>query len=540
MSEDFQLCYTLRGSSMAEDRTRALLELLYYVSREVATTLELRTVLQRVLYAATQYVGGERGSIVVLDNSGQPLDATIVFGQRFHEHTTQRLRETVDRGLAGWVIRHRKPALIADTSRDKRWLRRPDDAKNQTGAKSTICVPLLAREQLVGVLTLVHPAPNAFGQGHLELMQAIANQAGTAIHNARLYERLQVAHQRYYELFEDSIDPIIITDRGGRILEANRQSLALSGYTEKQLYDMSIDQLHEIDRERAGPGFDNLWNESTSCYESHLNCQGGETLPVEVYVRRVHFEDSESLQWTLRDIRERKALDHLRDDLTLMIYHDLRSPLSNISSSLDLLGGMLANQEEEAIHSLLAIMKNSADRIQRLISSLLDINRLEAGQEIVNQQSVEAVGLMQSVIDDVKPQADGRQQVIVSKLPANLPPIWVDADMIGRVLINLLENAIKHTPVKGRIKVGAEQDGEWLRMWVKDSGRGIPARDRERIFDKFTRLRDRDAPSGYGVGLAFCRLAVEGHGGRIWVESRADKGARFIFMVPLVPARQTA
>src|SRR6185436_1643277 len=392
-----------------QDRTKALLELLYNVSREVATALDLRTVLQRVLYEAMQNVGGERCSIVVLDDAGKAVDATIVYGKQVHEHTTQQMRDTMERGLAGWVIRNRKGVLILDTSKDERWLMRPDDAVDRSGAKSAICVPLLTREQLVGVLTLVHPKPNAFLEEQLELMQAIADQAGVAVLNARLYtesqrqarvmtalaegaaamnaslriedvyqrilmqmmqalqvetvvigmvddahvvfraaagynagnilgktisvgegvvghvalegrgvvvpdvsleknfseadsfggaeiramlvvpiqaqnrvigvleainpiakvfdpdallvmtgigglagstiqnaqlfERLQAAHTRYRELFDDSIDPMFITDWDGRILEANRQAVLLSGYTDETLRTLSIDQL---------------------------------------------------------------------------------------------------------------------------------------------------------------------------------------------------------------------------------------------------------------------------------------------------------
>src|SRR5918996_5305320 len=99
-----------------EDRTKAILELLYHVSREVATALDLRTVLQRVLYETMQNVGGERCSIVVLDDAGKAVDATIVYGKQFHEHTTQQLRDTVERGLAGWGVRNRKGALLRDRS----------------------------------------------------------------------------------------------------------------------------------------------------------------------------------------------------------------------------------------------------------------------------------------------------------------------------------------------------------------------------------------------------------------------------------------
>jgi GAF domain-containing protein len=173
--------------SIFKDRTDLMLELLIRINHEVAAALDLQTVLQRLVFAVMEHVGGERGSIVVLDDTGKPVDATIVYGKSLHEHTTKQLRETVDRGLAGWVIRHRKAALVPDTSMDERWLRRADDAPDQSGSKSALCVPLLARERLVGVLTLVHSVPNAFGTEHLELMQTIADQASIAVLNARLY-----------------------------------------------------------------------------------------------------------------------------------------------------------------------------------------------------------------------------------------------------------------------------------------------------------------------------------------------------------------
>lgn len=690
---------------MTEDRTRALLELLIGVSREVASALDLRTVLQRLLFAAIQNVGGERGSIVVLDDLGKPVDATIVYGKRAHEHTTQQLRDTVERGLAGWVVQHRKPVLVPDTSMDERWLRRADDAAEQTGAKSAICVPLLARERLIGVLTLVHPVPNTFTDEHLELMQAIADQASVAVLNARLYtetqrtarvmsalaegaaaintslempdvwrrilnqtmqalqvetvalalidsndenlvylaaaghnsgnipgrnvpdgeglawmvveekhgvvipsvrldhryseadmfggiemraiaiapiqtqgkvigileainpisggfdpdamlvmtglgslagttiqnaqflEKLQGAHERYRELFEDSVDPILITDWEGRILEANRQAVSLSGYTTDQLHALSIDQLHQVNWNKTGLEFEQLREKEQCNYESVLHKTNGGTIPIEVRARRVEFEESDSLQWILRDITERKELDALRDDLTAMIYHDLRSPLGNIISSLEMLDNMLP--EDESMQSMMGIATNSTARIQRLVNSLLDIHRLESGQKIVDQKSVDPAQLIEEAIQDVEPAASSRHQTIEKLLPEKYPLIWVDVDMIHRVLINLLENAIKFTPPQRRIEIGAQPEGVFVKIWVRDNGPGIPLAEQQRIFDKFTRLRGKDKPAGLGVGLAFCKLAVQGHGGQIWVESVVDKGTTFWLTLPIAQKLQT-
>ncbi|MBL8098089.1 MAG: GAF domain-containing protein, partial [Anaerolineales bacterium] len=204
---------------------RTLLELLVKVSREVATVLDLRTVLQRLLFASLQYVGGERGSIVVMDDNGKPVDATIVYGRQFHDHTTQQLRETVEKGLAGWVVQNRQPALVADTSQDVRWLKRADDA---AGAKSAICVPLMAHFRLVGVLTLVHPVPNSFTEEHLELMQAIADQASIAVLNARLYTETQRTARIYIALADGAAainTSLEMSDVLRRILTQTMQAL---------------------------------------------------------------------------------------------------------------------------------------------------------------------------------------------------------------------------------------------------------------------------------------------------------------------------
>ncbi|HSL31376.1 MAG TPA: GAF domain-containing protein [Anaerolineales bacterium] len=687
-----------------QDRTKALLELLYHVSREVATALDLRTVLQRVLYEAMQNVGGERCSIVVMDDAGKAVDATIVYGKQVHEHTTQQMRDTMERGLAGWVIRNRKGALILDTSKDERWLMRPDDAVDRSGAKSAICVPLLAREKLVGVLTLVHPAPNAFTPEQLDLMQAIADQAGIAVLNARLYtesqrqarvmtalaegaaamnaslrmedvhqriliqtmqalqvetavlamlegeqlvcraatghnagnilgrtiplgkgiagaavleghgiivpdisqdknygehdtfggiqaravivapiqsqgrvigvieainpiarsfdpdallvmtgigglagstiqnaqlfERLQAAHQRYQELFEDSIDAMLITDWEGRIVEANRQAILLSGHTREALQTLRIDQLHDVKWSRVGQGFEILRENRTCSYESSMQGQDAARTPLEVHARRVEFEEADSIQWILRDITERKELDRLREDLTAMIYHDLRSPLANIVSSLDVLYGLAPENDKETVLTILKIAENSTDRIQRLVSSLLDVNRLESGQPVANLKVVETVPLVQRAIADVEPVAKGRRQIVIADLPEHLSSIWVDEDMARRVLINLMENAAKFTPLDGKLETGARQEGDWIHMWVRDNGPGIPMADQERIFDKFTRLHGTQKQTGLGIGLAFCRLAVLGHGGRIWVESEPGRGSTFHFTLPVAAPGQ--
>jgi len=167
--------------------TRASLELLYHVSREIATASDLSTLIQRVLILSMQTIGASSGTIIVVDDYGNPVESAIIRGSHVLDYSTDKLRETVERGLAGWVIRNRQAVLIPDTRQDRRWLRRPDDEDTATGAKSAVTVPFITRERLAGVITLVHKNPNFFTLDHLALIQAIADQSAIAVLNARLY-----------------------------------------------------------------------------------------------------------------------------------------------------------------------------------------------------------------------------------------------------------------------------------------------------------------------------------------------------------------
>jgi signal transduction histidine kinase len=193
--------------------------------------------------------------------------------------------------------------------------------------------------------------------------------------------------------------------------------------------------------------------------------------------------------------------------------------------------------EQDESRSILKIALNSTERIQRLVNSLLDINRLQAGQTIATLQTVTPQMLIQSAIQDVMPAATGRHQTIEARISEKTPNVWVDAEMIRRVLINLLENAIKFSKAEAKIMIGAKQDGEFVQFWVQDNGPGIPPSEHKRIFEKFARIKGKERTSGLGIGLAFCRMAVSAHGGMIWVESEEGKGAKFLFNLPAVESK---
>ncbi len=676
---------------------RASLELLYHISRELASALDLPGVLERVLRLSIENVGAGSGSLIVLDRSGDPVDGAIVVESRLHSARARQLQPTLEHGLAGWTARSRLPALVSDTSQDERWLTLPDD-RARSSPKAAISAPILAREELVGVITLVHPTPGFFNADDLSLVQTIADQAamvilnarlyaesqqkarlmsalassaasitsslrledvlqrileettqalqvesvslaliepgtkelvflacsgaereallgrrmrlgqgaagwvaregkgvvipdvqkegrfspemdrqigfetralacapiqargqvigvleainpsggafapealqvltgigslaGSAIRHAQLFERLQAAHRRYRELFEDSIDPILISDLEGRILEANRQASRLTGLAPEALQGRRIQELGIAGREETGEDWANIPPQAPLSYESRLALPPGSPVPVQVYARRVVVDGTVNLQWILRDLTERKKLESSRDDLLAMVYHDLRSPLSNVVSSLDMLEMLLPLDEYPAAEPVLQIALRSTQRIQRLTNSLLDLRRLEAGQPVGERRLASPAALAEEARAAVQP---GKEQRILLDLPPGLPQVLVDGEMVRRVLINLLENAAKYTPASSTITLGASRRPGEVELWVRDNGPGIPAGEQERIFEKYARVELPNRPRGLGLGLAFCRLAVEVHGGRIWVESDPGQGACFRFTLP--------
>lgn len=224
--------------------------------------------------------------------------------------------------------------------------------------------------------------------------------------------------------------------------------------------------------------------------------------------------------------------EQLRRDLAAMTYHDMRNPLQNIQISLAGLERLLSNSEKSLLGDMIRLAERSSEQITRMVRSLLDIERLEQGRTMLNIQPTTLDSLFGEAVDMVRPIAEEAGQTLRYEIDPNLPALQIDADMIQRVVTNLMENAIKHTPASGSITVTVRLITDSIRISVADTGPGVPRHFKDEIFDKFFRIKYSNAPNGVGLGLAFCRLAVEAHGGRIWVESEPGSGAVFAFTLP--------
>ncbi|MGH2377218.1 MAG: ATP-binding protein [Candidatus Limnocylindria bacterium] len=226
-----------------------------------------------------------------------------------------------------------------------------------------------------------------------------------------------------------------------------------------------------------------------------------------------------------------RELDRLKDEFLTAVSHELRTPLTVISGSLELLG-----RQKDALGASAAKLIEQAERhvvrLQRNVEDLLDVAQLQEARIELQREFVDSASLLVELAAAHEPIAAAKQQRIVVA-SGDAPPVLVDRRRIQQALGNLVQNACRYAPDRTEIVLRAERAGDEVRFTVTDEGPGVPAAERQRIFDKFYRgERTKQHVSGTGLGLAIARTLVELHGGRIWLEDGSAKGAVFVIAVP--------
>jgi signal transduction histidine kinase len=233
-----------------------------------------------------------------------------------------------------------------------------------------------------------------------------------------------------------------------------------------------------------------------------------------------------------REVEALKKIDRLKTELLSTVSHELRTPLGSIKGySTTLLEHGTALSPEET-REFLEIIDGESDRLDDLIRNLLDMSRLEAGVLRIDRDLAQLEEIVQACAQRVQRHTE-RHQILMSWTHHDL--VECDPRRIAQVVTNLLENAVKYSPEGGDVVVTGQAQGDELIVSVTDSGVGIPARDQQRIFDRFFRVDGEISRrvGGTGLGLAICKGLVEAHGGRIWVESQLGKGSTFFLTLPL-------
>ena len=240
----------------------------------------------------------------------------------------------------------------------------------------------------------------------------------------------------------------------------------------------------------------------------------------------------------IRDVTREQAAEQLRQDLIRVTVHDLHNPLNVVQAAL----GVMADSEEGAVEpwlqGYLQLAQTGCQQAIGLINAILEVSRLESGEMPLDRQPVDAARLVTEVSQGVRLLAADGQLTLIAEVPADLPALQADAALLRRVLENLLSNAIKFTPPGGTVTVTAQPDVDGLYFVIADTGPGLGPEMEGRLFRKF--CTGTEEKRGSGLGLAFCKLAVEAHGGRIWIESRPGQGTQAHVVIPWYTATEPA
>ncbi len=229
-----------------------------------------------------------------------------------------------------------------------------------------------------------------------------------------------------------------------------------------------------------------------------------------------------------------EELEGLKETLTQTLVHDLKNPLAAVLGNLEL----MERKADESVLHLVRRSKAAAWRMHQMILNLLDIGQLEEGKLLLRPESLDAGSLARKACQEMEggaTQRGVRFELVPDETAAVLKG---DAAVLRRVLDNLLANAIEHSPQGGIVRVAVTVCDEGIEISVADQGSGVPPEFREKIFEKFQRLENRTSIPGAnrGLGLTFCRLAVEAHGGTIWVDDAPGRGALFRALLPATEA----
>ena len=485
-------------------------------------------------------VGVQQGCLITFRDDYHIDRAYILGADALEDVGTELWNALLTRGLIGFVRHGQRTISIRNIKTDPRWPNLPEKYFPNKG--SAIGLPLANAQYVFGVMLFIHPEVDFFDDDKIALLEEIGHLASAALDNALYLKAAQQgyatqgsASARYQTLFEDAVVPIILTDMEGLVVDANQKAAEFLEHERTALLKLPITEVYPVEAATFKENYRMLGRGEEIVFKVTLCGKTHEDMPLMLRARQIALGDRDMIEWVAHDVSAQMEMEQLRHDLTAMVYHDLRGPLQAIKGSINKLGQVLANHENPAVWTLLQIGIRSTRQLQRMVDSLVDIQRLEEGKAVLSQDAIELRVLLGDSAQLVQPLAADMNHKLQFDVSTDIPMMMMDGDMIMRVVINLMENAIKYTPNGGTIKLSARIVNDKVRIAVRDSGPGIPHQMQPLVFDKFSRVKYHDVPKGVGLGLAFCRLAVEAHGGQIWVESEPGEGAEFIFVLPVVP-----
>ncbi|HEY3413988.1 MAG TPA: ATP-binding protein [Armatimonadota bacterium] len=389
------------------------------------------------------------------------------------------------------------------------------------------------------------------GAGHLDQRielhreDEIGNLAASFNHMAeslreahrREEERLHRAERMSDEALESLYDPVVVTDGEGRVVHLNRAAEGLFGPAARAA-GRAVSQV--INDPRVAKGVERAIRqervsaeEGESAFVALSSGEAERTYRLRVTPMRDSDDTLLGAVAVLEDVTHLRQLDRLKTEFISVASHELRTPVTSLLLAVQLMEegatGPLTPEQREVV----AAQRQDLERLQRMMRDLLDLTRLEAGVEPPRFEIVPPRELIEAAVASVAPQVEGQGITLTSEIQADLPTVRADRAQLTRVLVNLLNNAVRHTPEGGRITVRAFDADDKVAFEVKDTGVGIPKEYLPRVFERFVQVPGATR-GGAGLGLSIANTIVHAHGGDIRAESEPGQGSVFTFRLPAV------
>ena len=409
---------------------------------------------------------------------------------------------------------------------------------------AVLAIPLSWRQDKMGVFIVAHPEAFGLADDDLPLAAALAESISLALHNAHLFRAVSDERGRLQALIENTRGAVIMMGLDQRILVINQMALSqfrLDGRPaawEGRHIDAVTTAVEKIAPQTAV--LLHNFTQEVQVGSAQIHTAELELPPqtIELYSLPVQVGGEAIGRLFLgRDVTEQRALEHLREDLIHTMVHDLRNPLHMIASGLDLLRDVLQEQFSlgPSESQMLDISRTSTERMLHLVNAILEINQLESRRVPLEYRLFNLERTIELVRELADPMIQKQALTFEIDFAAPTAVVWADSTLVERVLQNLVGNALKYTPSHGRVCVRVQPlpEQHQLKISVIDSGPGIPLELQGRLFEKFSRGNHQN--KGSGLGLAFCKMAVEAHNQKIWVEETSRNGTTVSFTLALPP-----
>lgn len=517
------------------------------ISQALTAQIDLHRLLASIKDQVTQLLGVDNFYVALVDRRNGEI--WYPFAVKRGELQDWPRRPLTER-LTDRVITTREPILVP--ARGHEHILKNNLPLGEDPPYAWLGVPLIAGDEVIGCLASFSVDPQiTFDQDDLNLFSILAGQTGVAIeialHNALLSSDVVIGRDRLTAVLNSISEGIVLVELDGRVTLVNSAMQEILGIPGSDLLGKHLAELPESVLNRFGLSaaeamrlfnqFDPQNPETSSAQNTQIKIVHADKVFERAFLPlQSAIQGSTGWIILMRDVTEEYRLQEARDLLSETLVHDLRSPVSSVISALNFIQESLASGEtDEIIQPSLEIAQRSANRLLKMVESLLEIARLESGRLELHTIEADIGSLIEQMTAEFVDQASQDEIRLVFDISPDLPKVHIDRDKIQRVLNNLIDNALKFTGRGGKICIRAEPHGEMeVVLRVTDNGPGIPSEYREKIFERFVQVPGLSSRrKGAGLGLTFCRLAIEAHGGKIWVESQVGEGSTFVVVLPI-------